>query len=230
VGFHGPRVGGWLVALNGCHRGEDLRLPIGETKLGSSWLSDLVLTGIGVGSQHAKIRMGLGEAWIIPVAEDKSVKINNIVVKSEHKLEDGCLLSVGEVHLVFRLSDCQTPGYRVSEAPRPTNMPNQASHRETVCGWLVISNGAAMGQDYRLVNGRCRIGSEVGLEVTIADHNLASVAASLQVSGSDCKITNIHTKTNFLVNGSRAEVNSSLRESDRVQIGPIEGYIKWFRY
>jgi hypothetical protein len=230
VGFHGPRVAGWLVFLNGCHRGEDMRLPVGDTKMGSSWLSDLVLTGIGIGSQHAVIKMGISEGLLKPISAERIVKVNNVVISDETVLEDGCLISFGELHIIFRLAEQKHKGYRVSESPKPALMPNQASHREALCGWFVISKGPAMGQDYRLVNGRCRIGSEPNLEVTIVEPNLTGVAVVLSVTTNECKVTEIGDGTRLLINGEEAGVEAMLRESDVVTIGSVEGYIKWFRY
>jgi hypothetical protein len=227
VGFHGPRISGWLIFLNGCHRGEDIRLPVGETKVGSSWLSDTVLTGIGIGSQHAIIRMGMGEGTIAPISSDRVVKVNNIVINGQTSLEDGCLVTFGELHCIFRLSDQMTRGYQSKESPKPAQMPTQSSHRETLCGWLVISKGAMLGQDFRLVNGICRIGSESGLEVTVADVNLPKHALTLSVNTKDCKITFIASGITVFVNGQGATVNSVLRESDSITIDQVEAYVKW---
>lgn len=228
VGFHGPRVGGWLVFLNGCHRGEDMRLPVGETKLGSSWLSDVVLTGIGIGSQHALIQMGVGGAMIAPLAGDRTVKLNNVQIADAQTLEDGCLVSIGELHCVYRSADQMSRGYRPKDTPRPLHMPAQSSHRENLCGWLVITKGAMLGQDFRLINGRVRIGSEPGLEVTIADPNLAKDALTLSVSGKEGQVSSIGESSKLLVNGVESGVNSILKESDTVVIDQVEGYIKWF--
>jgi hypothetical protein len=230
VGFHGPRVAGWLVFVNGCHRGEDMRLPVGETKIGSSWLSDIVLTGIGIGSRHAVLKMGVNEGVLMPVSGERIVKINNSPISSETTLDDGCLISFGDLHCIFRLAEQKTRGYRPPDPPKPALMPNQASHREALCGWFVVSKGQAMGQDYRLINGRCRIGSQADLELTIADPNLARLALTLSVAPNECKIAAIGDAGKILINGLESRVDAVMRESDELTIGSVEGYIKWFRY
>ncbi len=230
VGFHGPRVGGWLVFLNGCHRGEDMRLPIGETKIGSSWLSDVVLTGIGVGSQHANIRVGSDEASVTPRSAERILKINNSVISSETKINDGCLISFGELHCIFRRVEQFSPGYRPPSAPYPTLMPNQPAHHESVCGWVVISNGPTIGQDFRLISGSNRIGSEAGLEVAIADPDLGRIAFVLDAGAGEGKIKEITPGTIIFINDQPAKAGDHVHDSDSIRVGGLEGYIKWFRY
>jgi hypothetical protein len=229
VGFHGPRIAGWLVFLNGCHRGEDMRLPVGETKIGSSWLNDCVITGVGISSKHAIIRMGIGEGSISQVSADKVVKINNQNISSHHTFEDGNLISIGEVHCVIRFSEQMSRGFQVPDAPKPTTMPTQSSLKEVVCGWLVMTRGIYLGQDFRLVNSNCRIGSAIGNEVTIPDVHLHKHAITLCVSTKECKISWIADGVRVQVNGVDAGVDTLLKESDLVNFDHMEGYIKWYR-
>jgi FHA domain len=229
TGFHGPKVAGWLVFLNGCHRGEDVRLPVGETKLGSSWDCDAVITGVGIGSHHAVIRMGSGEGSIAPTGGERIVKINNVAISGPHSLEDGCLVTLGEMQCVVRFSEQMTRGYVPSEAPRPLNMPVQAMRSETVCGWLVLTRGSSMGQDYRIVNGIFRVGSEPGLEATIPDAHLSKHALTLSVTTKECKVTWIADGHKLFVNGVAATVDTMLKESDTILIDHVEGYLKWYR-
>ena len=229
VGFHGPRVAGWLLFMNGCHRGEDMRLPVGETKIGSSWMNDAVLTGVGIGSQHAVIRMGVGEGSIASVSAERVVKINNVPINGRHSLEDGALLTIGDVHCIVRFAEQMNRGYQPPEAPKPMNMPTQAVLKEAVCGWFVMTRGALLGQDFRIVNGKCRIGSSPGLEISIPDAHLAKHALTLHVTMKGCKVDWVCDGHKLLVNGNECGVDTALRESDVISIDHVEGYIKWAR-
>ena len=229
TGFHGPRTAGWLVFMNGCHRGEDIRLPDGETVLGSSWEADAVITGVGIGSKHAFIRMGIGEASISPSAGSRVVKINNVVISGPHSCEDGALITIGEMHCILRFAEKMPRGYEAPESAKPLSMPNQAMRSETVCGWLVLNRGASMGQDYRIINGRFRIGSDPGLEATIPDGHLSKHALTFAVTTKECKVEWIMEGHKLYINGVEAAVNAVLNDSDAVSIDHLEGYIKWFR-
>ena len=229
VGFHGPRIAGWLVFLNGCHRGEDMRLPIGDSKVGSSWMNDCVLTGVGIGSQHATISMGSGEGYICPSSADRVVKIDNTVISGRQMLEDGCLVTIGEVHSIFRISDQKSRGFEPSPAPRPAQMPSQVMPIETVCGWLVIANGVCLGQDFRIIPGNFRIGSELKLEMTLPEAHLPKHALTLTVTTKDCKIGWIAPGVHVAVNRAPSGVGVFLKESDYIKFDHVEGYLKWFR-
>jgi hypothetical protein len=229
VGFHGPKVAGWLVFLNGCHRGEDTRLTVGESKLGSAWSGDIVITGVGIGSQHALIRMGMGEGSIIPVSPDKVIKINNERISGPQSLSEDMLITIGEVNCVVRFAESQGRGYQPPEVPKAPSISTQAALREMVCGWLVMTKGTYLGQDFRLVTGNCRLGSSPGLEVTIADPHLAKHALTLAVTAKECKVTWIADGHKLLINGTAADVGAIVRESDTIHIDHVEGYLKWFR-
>jgi len=229
VGFHGPKVGGWLVFLNGCHRGEDVRLPIGETKIGSSWQNDCVITGVGVGSQHAVFNVGIGHAKVAPIAGNRVIKVNNVAINGSKELEDGCLISIGDTHSIFRLSEAFAPGYVPSAAPNPVNMPAQVLPLEMVCGWLVMSRGSCTGQDFRLINGECRFGSNQGLELTIPEAHLVGHAVTFMASPKECRINWVASQVVVKINDVVTALNAVLRDSDFIQIDQLEGYFKWLR-
>lgn len=229
TGFHGPRTAGWLVFLNGCHRSEDFRLPVGETAIGSSWEADAVVTGVGIGSKHAFIRMGTGEASIAPFSGSRIVKINNVPITGPQSCEDGALITIGEMHGILRFAEKMGRGYAPADYPKPLGMPNQAMRSEAVCGWFVLNRGASMGQDYRLINGKFRVGSEPGLEATIPDAHLTKHALTLLVSTKECKVAWIMEGHTLFINGIKADVGALLGESDSILIDHLEGYIKWYR-
>jgi hypothetical protein len=229
VGFHGPRVAGWLVFLNGCHRGEDMRLPIGETKLGSAWINDQILTGVGIGSQHCVIRMGVGEGVITPLSHDRIIRINNQTITDTSSLSDGALITIGELHAIVRFAEIMGRGYAPPEAPKPQGMATQASQRETVCGWLVMTRGVLLGVDFRLVSGPCRIGSDLNLEVTVPDPHLEKHIITLLVSPKDCKVSWIAEGHKILVNGNEVVSDTVIKDSDVILMDHVEAYLKWFR-
>lgn len=229
VGFHGPRTAAWIVFLNGAHRGEDIRFPVGESKVGSSWTSDVVLTGIGIGSHHATIRMGMGEGSIIPAAANREIRINNQLIHGPSDLPDGVLLSIGDLHGVVRYATQFSPGYRPPEPVRPASMPTQAAPKFMTCGWLVVNRGPLMGQDFRVVNGVNRIGSQPGLEISIADPHLLAEAMTLECSAAKgCILKSVSGERAVKVNGSVCELGKVLRDSDIIAIDHVEMLLKWY--
>lgn len=226
VGFHGPKVAGWLVFLNGCHRGEDMRLPIGESKIGSGWQNDCVITGVGIGTQHAVITLGAGEAKIVPVAESRAIKLNNKIITQSQRLEDGCLLTLGEVNCMFRSADVFSPGYHPATPPLVLNLAAQVLAVETVCAWLVFTRGPCMGQDFRMVQGECRVGSATGLEVTIPDAKLGAHRFTLGVKKGECRIAWMQHDCVVHVNGVKVDVNHVLKDSDVIEFDQLEAYVK----
>lgn len=229
AGFHGPKVAGWLIFLNGCHRGEDMRLPVGESKIGSSWLNDCIVTGVGVGSQHAVIKAGAGEASIEPVAANRIVKLNNNLISGSQALEDGYLITIGEVHCIYRSADIFSPGYVPPVAPMPVQMPAQTLPLEMVCGWLVFNRGSCAGQDFRLIHGSNRIGSFAGLELSILDSNVSPHALTLDVSSKECKIQWAKDYRLMRVNGRDIQAGQVLLDSDVIEMDHLEAYVKWLR-
>lgn len=229
VGFHGPRTAGWLVFMNGAHRGEDIRLPVGDSLVGSSWSCDVVLTGVGVGSRHATLRLGLEEGSIAPVSSARDVRINNIRIDTKNDLHDGDLITMGDLHAVFRLSSAFSPGYTPKDYAKPDSAPVQSSPKVMTCGWLVIMRGPLMGQDFRLVNGLNRIGSSPGIEVTISDPNLVGVGFQLECSAAKgCTLQSVEEGRAVKVNGSICDTGKVLKDSDVLAFDHLEMLLKWF--
>lgn len=229
VGFHGPKTAGWLVFLNGAHRGEDIRVPIGDSKVGSSWTSDVVLTGPGVGSLHMTLRMGAGEASVIPAAANRDVRVDNIQVNGPTVLTDGCLLTIGDLHCIVRFAVPMTPGYQPPETAKPLTIASQPSPKVMTCGWLIVTRGPLMGQDFRLINGLNRIGSGIGLEVSIADQNLIKEAIGLDCSvQKGCILKSVSDGRAVKVNGSVCELGKQLRDSDVLAVDHLEMLLKWY--
>lgn len=228
VGFHGPRTAGWLVFLNGAHRGEDLRVPVGESKIGSSWNCDLVLTGVGVGSQHATLKAGIEEAELHPLSGARDVRINNTRISNTQKLEDGDLITLGDLHAVFRVAMPFNSGYKPKVTVKPESMPVQTAPRFSTLGWLVMQRGPLMGQDFRLVNGLNRIGSSSGLEVSIPDANLVELGFTLDCSSAKgCVIQSIQNERAIKLNGSLVDIGKLVQDSDVIAFDHLEMLVKW---
>ena len=229
VGFHGPKTGGWIVFLNGAHRGEDIRIPIGESKLGSSWTNDIVLTGVGIGSFHATLRIGMEDGSLLPAAANRDIKINNSQITGPHQLHDGDLISFGDLHGIFRSSAQHAPGYIPPSYQKPTSMPLQTLPKITTCGWIIALRGPLMGQDFRLVNGVNRLGTRPGLEITIADPHLVEHACSIQCSPSKGSILiNARQDRPIKVSGRIAENGVQLRDCDVLSLDHMELLVKCF--
>jgi len=228
VGFQGPRTAGWLIFLNGAHRGEDMRLAIGECKIGSEWSCDCVLTGVGIRSKHATIRMGVDEAMLIPASVSRDVKVNNVSVSDHTSLEDGDLISLGDLHAVFRFAQAMTPGYRPKSYAKPDSMPVQSSPQFLTCGWLIMLKGPLMGQDFRLISGLNRIGSKPDLEVSIPDSNLVDVGFVLECTAAKgCIVKDIKNDRGLKINGSLCDVGKFIQDSDVVAFDHLEMLVKW---
>ena len=227
VGFHGPKTAGWLVFLNGAHRGEDMRLPVGESKIGSNWQCDLVLTGVGVGSAHALMRVGVDKCYVSPHAGNRLVKINNEVIGGPCDVADGALITFGELHAVFRSAEAFLPGYKPSMLVAPEGLPHQSDAPLSTRGWLVIARGPMMGQDFRLVQGRNRLGLAEGLEVTIVDSHLHKSALALNCKPTGCIIDSIAEGVSVRIGEEVAKKGRILLDSEVIQIDHLEGYLKW---
>jgi hypothetical protein len=53
--FKGPPVVGWLVALDGRHKGEDFKIKEGRNRIGRNANCQVVITDDAIGGEHAQI-------------------------------------------------------------------------------------------------------------------------------------------------------------------------------
>lgn len=227
AGLHAGRTGAWLVFLSGCHRGEDVRLPVGSTGIGSSWAADIVLTAPGLSSRHAQITLKDGANWIAPLGGDRLVAVNGERVSGQTALEDGDLISFADLHAIIRFAKDYAPGCRPVGRPRPALAPNLGDRMATyTVAWLVAASGARAGQDWRLIRGTNRLGSAMGLEITWPDTDWPEVACTLQCDLTSCVLASWAPELTVLVNDSPAKTEQPLVDSDRLQIGNLEFYLK----
>jgi hypothetical protein len=188
-----------------------------------------VVTGVGVGSQHAILKAGVGEASITPVAANRVIKVNNDLISGRQSLDDGCLVTIGEVHCIYRSAEVFSPGYVPTVAPMPIHMPAQTLPLEMVCGWLVFNRGVCTGQDFRLIHGSNRVGSMPGLEISIPDSNSPAHALTLEASSKECKIHWAKDYRLIRVNGREIQAGQVLLDSDVIEMDHLEAYVKWLR-
>jgi hypothetical protein len=228
IGLDGTRTAGWLVFLNGAHRGEDLRLKVGESKIGSSWMCDLVVTGVGIGSDHAMLFATETNATIKPQSLGREVLVNNERIEEIRELADGDLLTFGDLHAVYRCAAEFSPGYIPKEYVKPARMPVQGAPKILTCGWLLVTKGVLSGQDFRLVSGRSQVGSKIGIEICIPDQNFSDIAFELVCTPSGGSISFIKEGRGLKINGALAELNVSIRDSDVLALDQMEFLVKWY--
>ena len=94
-------VCGWLVALNGQHKGEDFRLRVGKNVLGTAADCDVVLTDKKVSRKHATIRYEGGEFQIADLDSSNGTFVNDEKVQ-KHDLIDNDIIKLGDIEFEFK--------------------------------------------------------------------------------------------------------------------------------
>ncbi len=219
---------GWLVALDGVHRGEDFRLTEGANRLGSAYQADVALTGTGVSGSHAVLTCHADSADLSDAASREGTLVNGERV-DQAKLYDGDELILGDVRLMFRLAAAFTPGYRPQLRPRPVvKSTPSVNARPYVCGWLVHTHPGPLDTDFRLLNGTCTLGSGKGHAIMLHHDGVAQRHAKLTCAQNQCTIRPTAKTQTVLVNGLAVTAPTLLRDSDTIRVGGAELYLKWF--
>jgi hypothetical protein len=94
-------VCGWLVALNGQHKGEDFRLRIGKNVIGTAADCDVVLSDKKLSRKHATIRYEGGEFQIADLDSSNGTFVNDEKVQ-KHDLIDNDILKLGDIEFEFK--------------------------------------------------------------------------------------------------------------------------------
>ena len=94
-------VCGWLVALNGQHKGEDFRLRVGKNVLGTAADCDVVLTDKKISRKHATIRYEGGEFQIADLDSSNGTFVNEEKVQ-KHDLIDNDIIKLGDIEFEFK--------------------------------------------------------------------------------------------------------------------------------
>jgi len=94
-------VCGWLVALNGQHKGEDFRLRVGKNVIGTAADCDLVLSDKKLSRKHATIRFEGGEYQIADLDSSNGCFVNDEKVQ-KHDLIDNDIIKLGDIEFEFK--------------------------------------------------------------------------------------------------------------------------------
>src|SRR5205085_1167002 len=88
-------VCGWLVALNGQHKGEDFRLRVGKNVIGTAADCDVVLSDKKLSRKHATIRFEGGEFQIADLDSSNGCFVNDEKIQ-KHDLIDNDIIKLGD--------------------------------------------------------------------------------------------------------------------------------------
>jgi hypothetical protein len=94
-------VCGWLVALNGQHKGEDFRLRVGKNVIGTAADCDVVLSDKKLSRKHATIRFEGGEFQIADLDSSNGCFVNDEKVQ-KHDLIDNDIIKLGDIEFEFK--------------------------------------------------------------------------------------------------------------------------------
>lgn len=98
-----PPVVGWLVAMNGQHKGEDFRLREGQNIIGSGGGLDVNLNDQAVSAKHASIRYRDGGFSLTDLDSTNGTFLNDGVEPiARAELRDNDVIRIGEVSLKFK--------------------------------------------------------------------------------------------------------------------------------
>jgi hypothetical protein len=94
-------VCGWMVALNGQHKGEDFRLRIGKNVIGTAADCDIVLSDKKLSRKHATIRYEGGEFQIADLDSSNGCFVNDEKIQ-KHDLIDNDIIKLGDIEFEFK--------------------------------------------------------------------------------------------------------------------------------
>jgi hypothetical protein len=94
-------VCGWMVALNGAHKGEDFRLRVGKNVIGTAADCDIVLTDKKISRKHATIRYEAGEFQIADLDSSNGTHVNDEKIQ-KHDLIDNDIIKLGDIEFEFK--------------------------------------------------------------------------------------------------------------------------------
>jgi hypothetical protein len=100
---HKAPLVGWLVALNGEHKGEDFRLREGQNVLGSDPGCELILRDSTISARHASFRHSDGKVFVIDLDSSNGTFLNDgaeCVARTE--LKDNDVVRCGDIRLKFK--------------------------------------------------------------------------------------------------------------------------------
>jgi Inner membrane component of T3SS, cytoplasmic domain len=101
--LHRSPVVGWLVAMNGQHKGQDFRLREGQNIIGSGSGVEVALNDPAVSAKHASIRYRDGVFSLTDLDSTNGTFLNDgTEAIGREELKDNDLIRIGEVALKFK--------------------------------------------------------------------------------------------------------------------------------
>lgn len=101
--LHRQPVVGWLVALNGRHKGEDFRLRDGQNFIGCGGGLEINLEDPGISSKHASVRYRDGVFFLTDLDSTNGTFVNDGTEPiARVELKDNDVVRVGDVSLKFK--------------------------------------------------------------------------------------------------------------------------------
>ena len=95
---------GWLVAMDGEHKGEDFRIRDGQTTIGSSSDADIVLRDQTISAKHASVRCKDGRFLLTDLDSTNGTFLNGGQhTIAREQLNDNDLIRLGAVTLKFKM-------------------------------------------------------------------------------------------------------------------------------
>jgi hypothetical protein len=96
-------VVGWLVAMNGEHKGEDFRLREGQNTLGSAPDAEVVIRDSTVSGKHASLRYKEGKFYLTDLDSTNGTYLNDQAEGiTRVELKDNDVIRLGDVSLKFK--------------------------------------------------------------------------------------------------------------------------------
>lgn len=98
-----PAVVGWLVALDGQHKGEDFRIRDGQNTIGSENGCDVLLTDSTISGRHASLRYKEGHFTFTDLDSTNGSYLNDRTDPvAREELVDNDIIRLGDVRLKFK--------------------------------------------------------------------------------------------------------------------------------
>jgi len=108
----------------------------------------------------------------------------------------------------------------------PTEAVEVVARKESdarrLVGWLVVTAGEQLDQDFRVHTGKNVIGKGSKADVLIKDAYLSEKHALLEFTEDGYVLSDLKSKRGTELNGKPVEAERSLRDGDRIKVGNTE--------
>ncbi|MEY2988152.1 MAG: hypothetical protein RJB13_1673 [Pseudomonadota bacterium] len=209
---------GWLLGLTGVHAGEDFRITLGETFVGSGWDSGIVLTTPEVSRRHAHL---LADSSFVQLSDNQSatgVFVNSVRVTEPVTLSHADQIRFGVGDFLFFDASVPSSGAVIDEVLFETYFKKP----RCTLGWLITNTGDCAELDFRLIQGVNRLGSLPNLEISIPDPNLSSIHLTFECSPDRIYLRPDSDSFHVLRGHEITQRPTSLKNGDVIKIGGLE--------